>query len=151
MWMLNFIPDFLLNFIINLVLLVGIAGVIVSSAFKYVIKYLPQIIPYRTALQIASVLLLAFGVYLKGGQVVEEKWRARVAELEAKVAIAEEKSKVVNETVKTVFVDKVKIVKEQQVVVQEKIKTVEVKVDAQCKITADTIDILNDAARGVKK
>jgi predicted outer membrane protein len=151
MWMLNFIPDFLLNFIINLVLLVGIAGVIVSSAFKYVIKYLPQIIPYRTALQIASVLLLAFGVYLKGGQVVEEKWRARVAELEAKIAIAEEKSKVVNETVKTVFVDKVKIVKEQQVVVQEKIKTVEVKVDAQCKITADTIDILNDAARGVKK
>lgn len=149
--MLSFIPDFLLNFIINLVLLVGIAGVIVSSAFKYVIKYLPQIIPYRTALQIASVLLLAFGVYLKGGQVVEEKWRARVAELEAKVAIAEEKSKVVNETVKTVFVDKVKIVKEQQVVVQEKIKTVEVKVDAQCKITADTIDILNDAARGVKK
>lgn len=151
MWILSFLPDFLLNFFVNLILLIGLAGVIVSAAFKYVIKYVPQIIPYRTALQIASVVLLAFGVYLKGGQAVEEKWRARVAELEAKVAISEQKSKEINEVVKTVFVDKVKVVKEQQVVIQEKIKTVEVQIDAQCKITADTIDILNDAAKGVKK
>lgn len=151
MWVLNILPDFLLGFFVNLIIMVGLAGVVVSAAFKYAIKYFPQIIPYRTAIQIASVVLLALGVYLKGGQVVEEKWRARVAELEAKVAIAEEKSKVANENVKTVFVDKVKIVKEQQVVVQEKIKTVEVQIDSQCKITADTVDILNQAARGVKK
>lgn len=151
MWVLNILPDFLLGVFVNLIILLGLAGVVVSAAFKYVIKYFPQIIPYRTALQIASVVLLALGVYLKGGQVVEEKWRARVAELEAKVAIAEEKSKVANETVKTVFVDKVKIVKEQQVVVQEKIKTVEVQIDSQCKITADTVDILNQAAKGGKK
>ena len=151
MWVLNLLPDFLLNWFVNLVILAGLAGVAVSAAFKYVIKYFPQIIPYRTILQVASVVLLAFGVYLKGGQVVEEKWRARVAELEAKVAIAEEKAKVANENIKTVYVDKVKVVKEQQVVVQEKIKTVEVKIDSQCKITSDTVDILNEAAKGVKK
>ena len=151
MWVLNFLPDVLLNFFVNLILIIGLTGVIVSSAFKYVIRYVPQLIPYRTAVQVASIVLLTFGVYLKGGQAVEEKWRARVAELEAKVAIAEEKSKAVNETIKTVFVDKVKIVKEQQVVIQEKIKTVEVQIDAQCKITNDSIEILNDAAMGIKK
>jgi len=151
MWVLNFLPDVLLNFIINSILIIGLVGVITSSAFKYVIQYVPQLIPYRTAVQVASVILLTFGVYLKGGQEVEEKWRARVAELEAQVAISEEKSKEVNEVVKTIFVDKVKIVKEQQVVIQEKIKTVEVQIDSQCKITSDSIDILNDAAVGIKK
>jgi hypothetical protein len=48
-------------------------------------------------------------------------------------------------------VDKVRVVKETQVVIQEKIKTVEVKIDSQCKITSDTVDILNDAAKGIKK
>ena len=78
-------------------------------------------------------------------------WRAKVAELESKVAIAEQKSKEANTQIQTVYVDRVKVVKEKQIVVQEKIKTVEVKIDSQCKITADTIDILNDAAAGVKK
>lgn len=151
MWLLSLLPDFLLGFFVNLIIILGLVGVIVSAAFRYVITYFPQIIPYRTILQVVSVVLLAIGVYLKGGQVVEEKWRARVNELEAKIAIAEEKAKVVNENVKTVFVDKVKVVKEQQVVIQEKIKTVEVQIDSQCKITADTVDVLNQAAKGVKK
>ena len=55
-----------------------------------------------------------------------------------------------NEKIVTVYKDKIKVVKETQVVVQEKIKTVEVKIDSQCKITDDTIDILNQAA-GAKK
>lgn len=151
MWLLSLLPDFLLGFVVNLIIILGLVGVVVSATFKYVIAYFPQIIPYRTILQVVSVILLALGVYLKGGQVVEEKWRARVNELEAKIAVAEEKAKVVNENVKTVFVDKVKVVKEQQVVIQEKIKTVEVQIDSQCKITADTVDVLNQAAKGNKK
>lgn len=151
MFLLNILPDFLIGWVTGLIILAGLAGVAASAAFKYVIRYYPAIIPYRTAIQIVSVILLAFGVYLKGGQVVEEKWRARVAELEAKVLIAEEKSKIANENIKTVFVDKVKVVKEQQVVIQEKIKTVEVQIDSQCKITTDTVDILNQAAKGAKK
>lgn len=151
MWVLNLLPDFLLGWFVNLIILAGLVGVVVSAAFKYVIKYFPQIIPYRTILQVASVVLLSFGIYLKGGQVVEQKWRDRVNELEAKVAVAEQKAKDANENIKTVYVDKVKVVKEQQVVVQEKIKTVQVQIDSQCKITSETVDILNEAARGVKK
>lgn len=151
MWVLSLLPDFLLGWFVNLIILAGLVGVTVSATFKYVIKYFPQIIPYRTILQVASVVLLSFGIYLKGGQVVEQKWRDRVNELEAKVAVSEQKAKDANENIKTVYVDKVKVVKEQQVVVQEKIKTVQVQIDSQCKITSETVDILNDAARGVKK
>ena len=149
--MLSFIPDALLIWAINAVLLIGIAGTAVSIMFKLAIRYFPWIIPYRLLLQVVSVILLVLGVYLKGGYAVEAEWRARVAELEAKVAVAEQKSKEANTQIQTVYVDRVKVVKEQQIVIQEKLKTVEVKIDANCKVVPEAISILNEAAVGVKK
>jgi hypothetical protein len=96
-------------------------------------------------------VLLVAGVYFKGGYSVEMEWRAKVAELESKVAVAEQKSKEANTQIQTVYVDRVKVVKEKQIVIQEKLKTVEVKIDANCKVVPEAIDILNDAAVGVKK
>lgn len=151
MWMLSFIPDALLIWAINIVLVIGIAGTVVSVMFKLVIRYFPWIIPYRLLLQLISVILLVLGVYLKGGYAVEAEWRARVAELEAKIAVAEQKSKEANTKIQTVYVDRVKVVKEKQIVIQEKLKTVEVKIDANCKVVPEAISILNDAAVGVKK
>ena len=150
MWMLAFIPDAFLAWIINTILITGIIGFAASFFFGYVVRWLPAIAPYHLLIQVISIVLLVAGVYFKGGYSVEMSWRERVAELEAKVAISEQKSKEVNEKIVTVYKDKVKIVKETQVVIQEKIKTVEVKIDSQCKITADTVDILNQAASGKK-
>ena len=151
MWMLAFIPDAFLAWIINTILITGIIGFAASFFFGYVVRWLPAIAPYHLLIQVVSIVLLVAGVYFKGGYSVEMAWREKVAELEAKVAISEQKSKEVNEKIVTVYKDRVKIVKETQVVIQEKIKTVEVKIDSQCKITADTVDILNQAATGKKK
>jgi hypothetical protein len=151
MFLLNFIPDALLLWIVNAILIAGIIGTVVAFFFGFFVRFIPWIIPYRMLLQVVGLVLLIAGVYFKGGVSVELSWRERVAELEAKVAISEQKSKEVNEKIVTVYQDRVKVVKETQVVVQEKIKTVEVKIDSQCKITADTIDILNQAATGKKK
>lgn len=151
MFLLSFIPDALILWIVNAILLAGIVGSVVSFFFGFFIRWMPWIVPYRMLLQIVSLVLLIAGVYFKGGVGVEMEWRARVAEMEAKVAKAEAESKVVNETIKTVYVDKIKVVKEQQIVVQEKIKEVQVLIDSQCKITTETIDILNNSAKGIKK
>ena len=151
MWMLAFLPDAFLAWIINTILITGIIGFAASFFFGYVVRWLPAIAPYHLLIQVISIVLLVAGVYFKGGYSVEMDWRAKVAELESKVAISEQKSKEANTQIQTVYVDRVKVVKEKQIVVQEKIKTVEVKIDSQCKITADTVDILNDAAAGVKK
>jgi hypothetical protein len=151
MFLLNFIPDAFLLWIVNAILIAGIIGTVVAFFFGFFVRYLPWITPYRMLLQIVALVLLIAGVYFKGGVGVEMSWRARVADLEAKVAKSEAESKDANEKIKTVYVDKVRVVKETQVVIQEKIKTVEVKIDSQCKITSDTVDILNDAAKGIKK
>lgn len=153
MWLMSWLPDFILIWAINLILLLGIAGTGVSVMFKSVIRYFPQLIPYRTALQVVSVIVLILGVYLRGGYAVESMWRERVAELEAKVAIAEAESKEANANVKEKIVERVKIVYDTKVVVQEKIRDVQVTIDAQCKVHPKVIDILNEAAQtpGAKK
>ena len=134
MWMLSWIPDSFLIWVINLVLLAGVIGTTASVLFKLVIRYFPWFIPYRLILQLVSVILLIIGVYLRGGYSVEADWRARVAELEAKVAASEKQSKEANVQIQKVYVDRVKVVKEKQIVIQEKLKTVEVKIDANCKV-----------------
>jgi hypothetical protein len=151
MFLLNFIPDAFLLWVVNAILIAGIIGTVVAFFFGFFVRYLPWITPYRMLLQIVALVLLIAGVYFKGGVGVEMSWRARVADMEAKVAKSEAEAKDANEKIKTVYVDKVRVVKETQVVIQEKIKTVEVKIDSQCKITTDTVDILNDAAKGIKK
>ena len=153
MWLMSWLPDAFLVWAINLILLIGLFGTGVSIMFKTVIRYFPQLIPYRTALQVASVLVLILGVYLKGGYAVEANWRERVKELEAKVAQAEAESKVANAEVKEKIVERVRVVKETQVVIKEKLRDVQVTIDAQCKITPKVIEILNEAALnpGAKK
>lgn len=151
MFLLSFIPDSFLQWVVHLILLAGVAGIAVTTAFKFFIKFIPWIIPYRTILQVVSLVLLVAGVYFKGGIAVEMEWRAKVRALEEKVAIAEQQAKDANGKIEKVYIDRVKVVKEQQVVVQEKIKEVQVKIDSQCKITTETIDILNNSAKGIKK
>lgn len=151
MWMLSLIPDAMLAWVVNTILIAGVVGFAASFFFGFVVRWLPAIAPYHLLIQIISIVLLVSGVYFKGGYSVEQSWRARTAELEAKVAVAELKSKEANQEIKTVYVDRVKVVKETQVVIQEKIKNVEVKIDSQCKVVPEAILILNEAAIGAKK
>jgi hypothetical protein len=156
MWVLSILPDSLLSFFVNLVLIVGFLGVVVSSAFKYVVRYFPQIIPYRIALQVISVLLLSLGVYFKGGQVVEEKWRERVTELEAKLALAEIESQKENVKIVEKIVTKTQVIKERG---EEIIRYVEVEVGKYndkfapggvCEIPAEFIKAHNNSAEQPK-
>lgn len=147
MFLLNFIPDAFLLWVVNAVLIAGVIGTVVAFFFGFFVRYLPWIIPYRMVLQVVGLVLLIAGVYFKGGVGVEMEWRARVAEMEERVAKAEAESKVVNEKIETVYVDRIKTVKEKEIVIQEKIIEKEKIIDTECKIVPETLDILNDAAK----
>jgi hypothetical protein len=150
--MLSFIPDAMLAWVVNTILIAGIISFVASFFFGYVVRWLPAIAPYHLLIQIVSIVLLVSGVYFKGGYSVEMAWREKVTELEAKVAVAEQQSKEANTQIQTVYVDRVKVVKEKQIIIQEKIKTVEAKIDSICKVAPEAIDILNEAANpGEKK
>jgi hypothetical protein len=146
MWILNFIPDALILWAINIILLVGLTAAL-SSNF---ISYVPSIIPYASIIKIVGIVLLVVGIYMRGGYDVESSWRSKVEDLEAKINISEVKSKEVNTVLKDSLISKNKEINQNQVLIQERIKKVNKQIDADCKITPEVITILNDAARNIK-
>jgi hypothetical protein len=148
MWMLSFVPDSLLLWIVNTVLIVGAIGSFLSFFVLHkILNKFPALAPYHLLIQIVSIVLLVGGVYLKGGYGVEMAWRERVADLEAKIKVAEAKSEQANIDLAAKQKEKVKVVKEVQVVIKEKIVQVAGKIDAECKVDPEAITIINDAAK----
>lgn len=147
MWILSLLPESFLLPIINGILFLGMLSTIASILFKYILKWIPGSLPYRTALYVISIALLVVGVYLRGGYDTELKWRARVAEAEEQVRIAENKAKEVNVKIQTKIVEKIKVVIDQRIVIEEKIRIVEKKIDATCTVDEEAIALLNEAAK----
>ena len=140
MWILKFLPDWIFYGIF----LVGVIGFAVTYLFKYI--PVPFIYMYRKPIQIGSVLAIIFGTFMSGAIYDNEAWEARVKEMEAKVAKAEQQSKDENEKIN----DKVEKVKEKivqkQVVVKQYIDREVVKYDNSCVIPKEFIDVHNKAA-----
>lgn len=150
MWMLSLLPSGFILFVVNTILIIGVLGFAASWFFGYVVQRLPQLMPYRMAIQIASIVLLVLGVYLKGGYSVEMNWRERVAELEAQVAKAESESKDANVQLQETIRQKTKVITETKVVIKDRIVKETVTIDAKCDVPKEAISILNDAARTPK-
>ena len=147
MWLLNFLPDSFLLWIINIAIVVGAAGLLIASFLKLI----PFINIYRIPIQIGCVLLLVFGIYYKGAYEIEMTWRKRVAELETKVAEAEARSKEINTEIVTQVVTKV----QKQVVYRDKIKKeIEIQreiINADCKLNPTAVELYNKAIAGEQK
>ena len=107
MWLLHLLPTSLILWIVNTLLVVGIIGIVLG----FFVKFIPVVNTYRLPIQIGSIIIFCVGLWWQGGYSVEQAWRERVEELEAKVAKAEEQSKSVNERIKTKVVTKIQIVK----------------------------------------
>ena len=71
-------------------------------------------------------------------------------QLEAKIAIAEQKSKDANVKLDSEIKKKNKVIVENRVVYKDRIKQVEKIIDAECKVAPEAIDIHNAAAKNVK-
>jgi hypothetical protein len=143
MWMMHLLPDSFLIFIINALLVVGLIGMVIG----FIGGKIPFVGTYATIIKIVSIVLFCIGLYWKGGYSVEEDWRQRVAEMEAKIKIAEEKSKEVNTVIETKYKDRVKKITETRNVIVEKIKINEKIIDAKCELDPAVISILNEAAK----
>jgi len=142
-WMISLIPDSIIVWVINTVLLTGLIATLVS----FFIKFIPFVNSYKLPIQILGIVLLGVGLFFKGGYATEMMWRERVAAMEEKIAEAEVKSAKTNTVIQKVYVDKVKVVKDTQYVIQERIKEVEKLIDKECKVAPEAVDIHNDAAK----
>ena len=73
MWIINWLPEF----VVHLIFLAGVVGTIAG----FVLGFIPFVSKYKLPIQIISLLLLSLGVYLEGGLAEKHKWELRVKEM----------------------------------------------------------------------
>lgn len=114
MWLLSFLPDWIIHFIV----IAGIGGIFAAL----VLDSIPFFSRYKLPVLLIGVLLTCFGLFFEGQLSVNEEWEAKVQELEVKVAEAEAKSAVENVKIVTKYRDRVKVIKENT---DENVKLIE--------------------------
>ena len=143
--MLQFLPDAVILWFCNILLLVGI----VLTVLGFFVHRIPFLYQYQLPFKIGGVLLLALGVYFRGGYSVEMTWCERVAELQRQLAVAEAKSAEVNTVVQNRIVYRDKVIREQgQTLIEYVDREVVKTIPAQCdRLPTELIDVHNRAAR----
>ena len=147
MWQIQWVFSLLPDFVYYVLLIVGI----LSFAASYILTMIPFFAKNALMIRISSMILILFCVWMAGGMSVESKWKERVKDLELKVAISEKKALESNIRIETVYVDKIKVVKEIQYITQNRISKDADKLDKNCTIDSDAIQILNQAAQAESK
>jgi len=158
-WMIGLVPDAVLSGLYWLIIAAGATGVLAG----WLGKWIPFYGNYVKILQPVGIVLLVAGVWLRGGYDTEMAWRAKVAEAEARVVAAEQKSQETNTVIEEKVVEKTKVIKgkteyitqylDREVVKKEEI----IKYIEQCPVPKEIIDIhnqaaeMNKAAEGAKK
>ena len=147
MWILHFLPDALILWFCNILLLVGV-GLTIAGFFAHRI---PLVWQYQLPFKVLGIALLTLGVYFRGGYAVEQQWRERVAEVEAKLKVAEEKSSKENVRIETKVVKKTEyITRRGQDIIQYVDREVS-KYDESCKIPEPFVRAHNRAAEAPPK
>jgi hypothetical protein len=147
MWILHFLPDALILWFCNILLLVGVA-LTVAGVFAHRIPLVSQ---YQLPFKILGIALLTLGVYFRGGYAVEAEWRERVAEVESRLKVAEQQSAKENTRIETRVVQKTEyITRRGQDIVQYVDREV-AKYDNTCTIPPPFIQAHNRAAEAPPK
>ena len=132
-----------------------LAGILLTAA-AFFIRRIPVINQYRIPAQVLGIALLVMGVYWRGGYAVEQEWRERVAEVEARVAAAEAKSAEENVKIVTKVVTKIQVVRTRGEDIVKYVDREIIKYDTkfapggQCEIPQEFIRAHNSAAEAPK-
>jgi membrane protein implicated in regulation of membrane protease activity len=152
MWILHFLPDAVILWFGNILLLVGV----VLTAAGLFAHRIPLVWQYQLPFKILGIALLVLGVYFRGGYAVEAEWRERVAEVEARLAVAEQKSAEANIKIDTTAREKIRIIRGQTQIVRQYIDREVVKYDTkflpggQCEIPQEFIQAHNKSTERTK-
>lgn len=139
MWILSFLPDY----VTHIIFVAGVVGTIAG----FILGFIPFIATYKLPIQIISILILSFGLFLEGGLADQAIWQLKVKEMEAKVAKAETESQKVTTEVVTKILTKKQVIKEKGNDIVQYIDREVVKYNNICTIPEVVITAHNAAAK----
>ena len=139
-WMIGLLPDWAFHALIA----IGVVMIVAS----WILKRIPFINQYNFPIYILGTTLTIVAVWFSGGRDNQAAWEAKLKDMEAKVLVAEAKSKEVNTVIETRVVEKVKIVKEKTNANKQIIKEVAgAQLDARCELPNSTVMLVNSASK----
>ena len=147
MWILHYLPDSIILAFCNTLLFAGI----VATAAGFVAHRVPVLWSYQLAFKLGGIALLVLGVYFRGGLAVETEWRERVAEVQARLAVAEKASVKANVTIEAKTQKQVIAIRNRTEYIRQYVDREVVKYDTTCTIPEPFIRAHNDAAEAPKK
>ena len=144
LWILQFLPDWVYYGILGL----GLVGLVITYFLRFI--PIPAIYMYKTPIQLVSVFMIAFGVYMSGVIANENKWKERVAQLEKEYAESQVKSEKVNTEIVTKYITKREVIREKG---EEQIRYIDreiTKYNEICRLPKEVITVHNEAAKAPK-
>jgi hypothetical protein len=151
-WMLALIPDSLLVWIYSFILATGIVFYFGGFLCKYwPFKMIPLIGQFPILGKLVGGLLVVLGIFLFGGYVNEMSWRDKVHQLEEKIKESEKKSADANKKLDAAIKEKNAQVKNNLNQLRGQIRRDAAKIDAECKVPREAVEILNKAAETPKR
>lgn len=132
-----------ISYIVHAALIVGVVG----TFFGSILNKVPFINNYASILRAIALPLFIVAVFAEGYLYASKSWIEEAKKYEEKVKVAEQQSKDANTKLSKELADKNKEIKQQQIIIKEKIKEVQVKVNAECKVAPEAINIHNEAAK----
>ena len=147
MFILHFLPDSIILWFCNLLLLTGI----VATAAGFVAHSIPVLWQYQLGFKLAGISLLVLGVYFRGGVAVEQEWRERVAAVEAQLAQAEKASEEANVKIEQKTQKKTTEIRQRTQYITQYIDREVARYDETCAMPPPFIKAHNNAAEAPKK
>jgi hypothetical protein len=159
MWQITWMLEFLPNWFWTTLLFLSIVGLVLS--------WLLSKLPYSLTIKVVSIIGISASLWFLGAASNEEKWQAKVKELEEKISVAEQESKEVTKEVEVQVVEKIQMVKGKteyitknitEYIDREVVKKEEViKYVENCPLPKEIVEAhnaaaeMNRAAEGTKK
>ncbi len=141
MWFLSFIPDWILQWAIHGLVILGLVLTFIGS----LVRFVPVIQPYALVGRQLGIVLLVIGVFFEGGYATEMSYRARIAEMQAKIKEAEIQSAKANEKLAYEVSKNKELIKEK---VNRNAKDIEAQrqaINAKCELSDDAWVLYNRA------
>jgi len=136
MWLLNWLPDF----VIHLMVIAGVLGIIASWFFGF----MPFISQYKLPIQIISIIVLVLGIWTEGANSNNNAWLLKVKDMEVKVAQAETQSAQVNTVLVETILEKEKIIKDKQ---NELKNAINKYATDECKLSNASVSLFNSSSQ----
>lgn len=128
----------------------AIAGAVLFYISNF-LSFIPNAGPYKLLVKVIGIVSLLFGVFMTGGSGVTAIWKTEIEKSNAKVKLAEEQSRQVNNQLAKEIKSKQDLIHTAQNLIRSQITSSATKIDSQCKVDPEAIRILNEAAKGPKK